>query len=133
MLAVVDVVEERYAVDPARVFLTGLSDGGTFTYLTALPNAERFTGIAPVAADFHAMMDPMLRRKMGQNLPILIVHGARDPIFPVRSIRSAYELMSHLEYEVSYEELPDWGHAYPYSIHERLVLPWFESLAPLAG
>lgn len=130
VLAALDAVCGRYAVDPERVFLTGLSDGGTFTYLTGLPHAQRFAGIAPIAGDFHAMMDPMLRRKLGQTLPILIVHGARDPIFPVRSIRSAFELMSHLEYDVSYEELPEWGHAYPYSIHERLVLPWFESLAP---
>ena len=128
ILAALDDAGQDYAIDPKRVFLSGLSDGGTFTYLAALPNAERFAGIAPVAGDFHAMMDPMLRRKMGQTLPILIVHGARDPIFPVRAIRSAYELMSHLEYDVRYEELPDWGHAYPYSIHERLVLPWFESL-----
>jgi hypothetical protein len=26
-----------------------------------------------------------------------------------------------------YKELPDWGHAYTYSINETLVLPWFES------
>jgi phospholipase/carboxylesterase len=130
LLAVLDDVSGRYALDPARVFLSGLSDGGTFTYLAGLPNAERFAGISPIAGDFHAMMDPMLRRKMGQSLPILIVHGAKDPLFPVRSIRSAYELMTHLEYHVSYEELPEWGHAYPYSIHERLVLPWFEALVP---
>ena len=29
---------------------------------------------------------------------------------------------------VSYTELPDWGHAYTYSINETLVLPWFEQL-----
>ena len=29
---------------------------------------------------------------------------------------------------VTYKELPDWGHAYPYSINETLLLPWFESL-----
>lgn len=128
VIALLDHVAHLYSIDRERVLLTGLSDGGTFTYLTGLPNEERFRAIAPIAGDFHAMMDPMLRRKMGQSLPILIVHGARDPIFPVRSIRSAVELMSHLEYQVTYEELPDWGHAYPYSIHERLVLPWFESL-----
>ncbi len=128
ILALLDNVAGQYAIDPDRILLTGLSDGGTFTYLTGLPNEDRFRALAPIAGDFHAMMDPMLRRKMGQALPTLIVHGALDPIFPVRSIRSAVELMSHLEYEVTYEELPEWGHAYPYSIHERLVLPWFEDL-----
>ena len=29
---------------------------------------------------------------------------------------------------VRYTELPDWGHAYTYSINETLVLPWFEQL-----
>jgi hypothetical protein len=29
---------------------------------------------------------------------------------------------------IIYKELPDWGHAYTYSINETLVLPWFDNL-----
>ncbi len=36
--------------------------------------------------------------------------------------------LKSLGYNLKYEELPDWGHAFPYSINERLLMPWFESL-----
>jgi phospholipase/carboxylesterase len=121
---------DTYAIDKSRVYLSGLSDGGTFTYLFGLESADMFTGIAPIAGDFHPMMDGMLRLKQGKDLPIYIVHGAHDLIFKVESIRSGYELLSRLDYNATYKELPDWGHAYTSSINEQLVLPWFESLAP---
>ena len=78
-----DEVCASYAVDASRVYLSGLSDGGTFTYMLGLSRPDMFTGIAPIAGDFHAMLDPMLRRKQGQDLPLYIVHGVHDFIFPV--------------------------------------------------
>ena len=125
-----DEVCATYAVDTSRVYLSGLSDGGTFTYMLGLSRPDMFTGIAPIAGDFHAMLDPMLRRKQGQGLPLYIVHGVHDFIFPVATIRQGYELLSNIGYNATYEELPDWGHAYTSRINEELVLPWFEGLEP---
>ena len=117
-----------YSVDQSRVYLTGLSDGGTFTYLLGLSRPDLFAGIAPVAGDLHGMMDGMLRRKQGIELPIYIVHGAHDHIFPVATIRSGHELLQRLGYNSRYEELPDWGHSYCSFVNEQLVMPWFEGL-----
>ena len=74
------------------------------------------------------MVDPLLRRGQGKEVPILIVHGAQDSIFSVEFTRQAHALLKKLGYHVTYQELPDWGHAYTYTINETLVLPWFESL-----
>ncbi len=128
-----DEVCAAYAVDRSRVYLSGLSDGGTFTYLLGLTRPDMFAGIAPVAGDFHAMLDGMLRQKQGKDLPIYIVHGVHDAIFSVQSIRSGYGLLTRLGYNATYEELPDWGHSYSSKINEELVMPWFESLAAKAG
>ena len=68
-----------------------------------------FAGIAPIAADFHGMMDDMLRRKQGVDLPIHIVHGAQDHIFPVDPIRKGHALLARLGYDATYEELPRLG------------------------
>ena len=126
--AMLEEVCGEYAVDRGRVYLSGLSDGGTYTYLLGLGRPELFAGIAPIAADFHGMVDDMLRRKQGINLPIQIVHGARDHIFPVDPIRKGHALLTRIGYNARYEELPDWGHSYCSGINERLVMPWFESL-----
>ena len=124
-----DEVCGEYAVDRSRVYLSGLSDGGTFTYLLGLGRPELFAGIAPVAGDFTGMMDDMLRRKQGLNLPICIAHGAHDHIFPVEPIRRGHALLQRLGYNARYEELPDWGHSHCSGVNERVVMPWFEELA----
>ena len=127
--AMLDEVCDEYSVDRGRVYLSGLSDGGTFTYLLGLSRPELFAGIAPVAADFTGMMDDMLRRKQGLELPICIVHGVHDHIFPVEPIRRGHALLQRVGYNARYEELPDWGHSHCSGVNERVVMPWFEGLA----
>ncbi len=121
-------VFNTYAVDRKRVYLSGFSDGGIFTYILGLAYADIFAGIAPVAGRLHPAVEDSLRRGQGKELPILIVHGGQDPIFSVEFTRQTYELFTKLGYRMSYKELAEWGHAYPYTINERIVLPWFESV-----
>jgi phospholipase/carboxylesterase len=70
----------------------------------------------------------MLREGRGKDTPLFVIHGVHDFIFPVTFTRQTNNLLKQIGYDVKYEELPDWGHAFTYSINERLVLPWFESL-----
>ncbi len=129
IITMLDSVCDMYAIDRARIYLTGLSDGGTFAYLLGLSQPGMFAGVAPIASDIlHGMADRLLRRKQGRDLPLFIVHGVHDPIFPVQSTRSAHKLLMHLGYNVTYTELPDWGHAYTHSINEQLIMPWLERL-----
>ncbi len=125
--SMLEEVSGEYAVDRDRVYLSGLSDGGTYTYLLGLARHELFAGIAPVAGDLHGMADDMLLRKQGRELPIYIVHGAHDHIFSVESAREGHAILTRLGYNARYEELPDWGHSYCSEVNEQLVMPWFES------
>jgi phospholipase/carboxylesterase len=129
VLAMMREVGQQYSIDPARVYLTGLSDGGIFTYIMGFEQHQLFAGLAPVAGALHLGADPMLREGRGKELPMLVIHGVHDFIFPVTFTRQTCQLLKDLGYNVRYEELPDWGHAFPYSINERMVLPWFETLA----
>src|SRR5258708_9872517 len=126
----VDEGGEKYGVGCWGVYLKGLSDGGMLTYIMGLERHEIFTALAPVAGALHAAVDPMLRTGTGRELPICVIHGFHDFIFPVGFTRQTTELLKTLKYNVKYEELPDWGHAFTYAINERLVMPWFESLPP---
>ncbi len=128
VLQMLSEVTSEYSVDPARIYLTGLSDGGIFTYILGLEQAQLFRGLAPIAGVLHPAVDSMLRQGRGKDTPMLVIHGVHDFIFPVAFTRQTCDLLKKTGYLVTYEELPEWGHAYPYSINERMVLPWFESL-----
>jgi phospholipase/carboxylesterase len=125
ILSIVEELLDEYAIDTGRLFATGLSDGGTFTYAIGLSCPKLFAGIAPIAG----VLGPWAVPEESKTLPMFIVHGAKDFIFPVAMARAAYTLFNDNGFEnVTYKELPEWGHAYTYSINETLVLPWFESL-----
>jgi phospholipase/carboxylesterase len=130
ILRMLDEITNEYSIDPARVYLSGLSDGGIFTFIFGFENSRLFRGLAPIAGVLHPVLDSLLRQNRGKDTPILMIHGAQDFIFPVAFARQAFDLFKSIGYRVTYEELPDWGHAYPYSINERMVLPWFESRPP---
>ena len=53
VLATIQYVRRRYHVDPDRIFLTGMSNGGIGTWLIGMHHAPLFAGIAPkVVASF---------------------------------------------------------------------------------
>ena len=118
-------VRERYAIDPDRILVTGLSDGGTFTYALGTHRAQTFAALAPVAA----VLPPWLDVQKARRLPVLIVHGGLDFIFPVAAARQASATLREAGFAaVTYRELPEWGHAFPYAINADVVLPWFAAL-----
>src|SRR5947208_16491201 len=47
---ILEAVKSRWNIDAGRMLLTGMSDGGTFCYVTGLEDASRFTHLAPVSA-----------------------------------------------------------------------------------
>jgi polyhydroxybutyrate depolymerase len=48
--ALIDFFTSHYAIDPGRVYLTGLSNGGMMAYRAGAELADKVAGIAPVAA-----------------------------------------------------------------------------------
>ena len=73
---------------PTRQLLTGMSDGGTFSYVLGLRGGCRFTHLAPVAAAFHPMMLTFADADRLRGLPIYIVHGVEDWMFPPQLARA---------------------------------------------
>jgi phospholipase/carboxylesterase len=120
---ILDAVRGRWNVDPAKLLLTGMSDGGTFCYVTGLEGASPFTHLAPVAATFHPLMAEMADAQRLRGLPIHIVHGRLDWMFPVQVARQAREALTAAGADVTYRELDDLSHTYPREINAT-ILNW---------
>ncbi len=80
---VLDYARERWPVDPTKLLLSGMSDGGTFTLLSGLDSGSPFTHLAPVAASFHPLLVTMTEPERIRGLPVYLVHGALDWMFPI--------------------------------------------------
>jgi phospholipase/carboxylesterase len=106
-------VRARWSIDPARMLLTGLSDGGTFCYVSGLERDSPFTHLAPVAAAFHPFIAEMADAERIDGLPIHLTHGALDWMFPVEMAREARDAMTAAGARVTYREIDDLSHCYP--------------------
>ena len=120
---ILELVRGRWNVDPDRLLLTGMSDGGTFCYVTGLQSASPFTHLAPIAATFHPLMAEMADAERLRGLPVYLVHGRLDWMFPVQVARQTHEALSAAGAEVTYRELDDLSHCYPREINAA-ILNW---------
>jgi phospholipase/carboxylesterase len=122
---IVTTVRSRWAIDPARILLTGMSDGGTFAYVSGLEAASPFTHLAPVSAAFHPMLAQFADAGRLKGLPIHITHGALDWMFPAVLARQAQAALTAAGARVSYREIPDLSHTYPREANAE-ILAWLD-------
>ncbi len=120
---ILDLVRGRWNIDPDRLLLTGMSDGGTFCYVTGLESASPFTHLAPVAATFHPLMADMADAERLRGLPVHIVHGRLDWMFPVQVARQTRDALAAAGANVTYREIDDLSHCYPHEINTS-ILNW---------
>jgi phospholipase/carboxylesterase len=108
---------EHVPVDPARVALGGLSDGGFYALSLGLANGDLFTHLVAVAPGYIKPPRPLIGRPK-----ILLLHGSRDNVY---SVSSSLRLLPELQsagYDVAFKEF-DGPHWLPASV-AREVLAW---------
>jgi phospholipase/carboxylesterase len=120
---ILDSIRSRWNVDPKRMLLTGMSDGGTFCYVTGFESTSPFTHLAPVAATFHPLMAEIADAERLRGLPVHIVHGRLDWMFPVQVARQTKDALSAAGANVTYRELDDLSHCYPREMNAP-ILKW---------
>ena len=78
--AIIDQVSASYDIDPARIYATGLSNGGFMSYTLACELGNRIAAIASVTGSMETsvLADCNPERPM----PILQIHGTADTVVP---------------------------------------------------
>ena len=113
---------ERYPVDRAHVLLTGMSDGGTYTFLAGLQDGMPFTHLAPACGVLHPLLlGGGLER--ARDRAIYLVHGALDWMFPVATARIGRDALHEAGARLVYREIADLSHTYPREENAK-ILDW---------
>jgi phospholipase/carboxylesterase len=119
----VAAVGRRYPIDPARVLLTGMSDGATYALMAGLRDGMPFTHLAPACGVLHPVLlaGGGIARAAGR--PIYLVHGALDWMFPVHTARLARQALLAAGARLVYREIADLSHTYPRD-ENPAILDW---------
>jgi poly(3-hydroxybutyrate) depolymerase len=90
--ALIDTLVRDHGADPARIFMTGGSNGGMMTFVYAVARAERLAAVAPVVASMFSF-----DRSPSTPLPILIINGAKDEEVPLEGGMSRNPLVRNAQ------------------------------------
>lgn len=127
-LAILKSVSKEYHVDPDRIFLTGMSNGGIGAWIIGMHHADLFAGIAPMASGIDDVLFPFVENLM--HTPVYVIHGEKDRIMPVQLSRDLVQEMKrrgvpHLYREHEWTHPHAGGHFFPRQELPELIA-WFD-------
>ncbi len=112
--ALVEEVQREYNVDTRRIYLSGLSNGGTgtFYFATLWPHRLSAAVSAMGAGIFLPGVEPDQRPFPNNtaNLPMLFLHGEKDRTISPEATRKTVKLMKHRSAPLETHFFPDRGH-----------------------
>ncbi len=130
----IDAISSQYHIDPDKVFLTGMSNGGIGVYLIGMFHADRLAAISPMASGIPEEVFPFL--KNFSLTGIYIIHGAHDQVMPVRLSQEVSEYLKKEDILFTYREHGKehpraGGHFFPREELPALV-NWFKAQGRIA-
>ena len=123
LVALLDDIESRYAVDTDRVYLTGLSMGGFGTWSLACQHPERFAAVAPICGGWMWFLGNRL-----QEVPVWAFHGARDNVVPLKASKEMVEAVQKAGGNAKLTVYPEAGHdSWTATYDNPALYEWFLS------
>ena len=92
ILRAVDALKRKYNIDESKIYLTGISDGGTGVYYMALKEPNLWSSYLPLNGSLAVLRNPENGadgEMYGNNFinsPLYIVNGENDPLYPVAQV-----------------------------------------------
>ncbi len=101
-----DSVVATNKVDKKRIYLTGLSRGGSAAWDLAVQYPDKWAALAVVCG----MAPAPYAHWINKSLPIWVFHGDEDPVIPVSESDGMVKKLKSMGYEVQYTRYNGVGH-----------------------
>ncbi|MFD7906710.1 MULTISPECIES: N-acetylglucosamine/diacetylchitobiose ABC transporter substrate-binding protein [unclassified Kitasatospora] len=105
LAALVREVADAHRVDPDRLYVTGLSMGGTGTWALTARYPGRFAAAVPICGSWLPEAAPRIA-----HLPVWTFHGAEDRNIPVSHTEKIVAALREAGNPVRFTRYPDTGH-----------------------
>jgi poly(3-hydroxybutyrate) depolymerase len=90
---VTETLLRKLPIDSSRIYLFGQSAGAVFALRLGLLESQYFAAVAVHAGSFQSSADFATIRMARRKLPVLIISGDRDAIFPPASVKTTIAAM----------------------------------------
>ncbi|MEM9075475.1 MAG: PHB depolymerase family esterase [Bacteroidota bacterium] len=106
LIELLDDVVDKNRVDPKRVYLSGLSRGGSAAWSMVVQYPEKFAALAVVCGMTPVPYAHWIDKKM----PIWVFHGDQDQVIPVSESDAMVKKLKSMGYSVKYSRYAGVGH-----------------------
>ena len=128
---ILDRLKRTYNIDENRVYLTGISDGGTGVYYMAFRDPTPWSSFLPLIGNMVVLGTPEVRAE-GEiypgnaiNKPIYVVNTGRDRLYPAHVMVPYVDHLRKLGGPVVYRVYPELDHSTEFWANERPELESF--------
>jgi len=125
ILKLVERAKSVYNVDESRIYVTGISDGGTAVYYLAMREATLWSACVPlnghplVIANPQTGADGQLYSGNLANCPLYIVNGGKDRLYPAASVAPMVDLFKRAGVPLTWQVYPEGEHNVSWWSEER--------------
>lgn len=130
-MAILDEVLKRHPIDARRVYLTGVSMGGSGSWYWAAREPERFAAVITACG-----LSEVGKAEHLAKLPIWAFHGSDDPVAPVARSRDTIAAIKKAGGEPKFTEFMGEGHGIAsrtFTDNDHAALKWlFDQKRPEA-
>ncbi len=103
--ALIDHALDAYPINPERVYITGLSMGGSGVWEVITRYPDRFAAAIPICGWGNRLM---VHRAM--NIPVWVFHGEDDPVIPLKRSEEMVNALKEAGGTVNFTVYPGTGH-----------------------
>ncbi|UYZ63136.1 dienelactone hydrolase family protein [Hymenobacter weizhouensis] len=133
ILRMVAQVKARYHVDARRVYLGGMSNGGTAAFWFACQQPAGFAGFYALSAMPTSQLGSLNFKQLSGNAPMYSLNAEDDQVFAYQKVQAIYEQHRAQASQWHFLTRPSGGHGFlygpdgPVALHElltRLMAPY---------
>jgi hypothetical protein len=116
LATILDSLKRTYNVDENRVYLTGISDGGTGVYFMAFRDTTPWASFLPLNGNMMVLATPEVGADgemfpgNALNKPFFVVNGGRDHLYPAHLLQPYVEHLMRLGADVVFHVKTDSDH-----------------------
>ncbi len=110
LLALITHLQSCYPIDPRRIYLTGMSMGGSGTWHLAITSPHLFAAIVPICGDSVWYVGDPSQVCTIRHLPVWAFHGEQDTVIPVTVSQTLVDALNACGGQARLTIYPNVGH-----------------------
>ncbi|MBD2717283.1 hypothetical protein KBK19_19745 [Microvirga sp. STR05] len=107
-------VQQRYHIDNRRIYLGGMSNGGTAAFWYACQSPAGFAGFFALSARPASLLGPLNFTQLRRGAPLYSLHAQDDELYAYKEVQAIYAQQQGQARQWHFASRPTGGHAFLY-------------------